>query len=124
MTGVKDLDDRLYKFALRIVEFVRTLPNEIVGYELGRQVLRSGTSIAANYEEASGAYSKDDFIYKMNLAFKEARETYLWLRIIKDSELTKGDRISYLVKESKEIRNILGKSVSTARKKRNKQNSS
>ena len=68
-----DIVDRTYEFALGIVKLVRALPRETAGLELGRQVLRSGTSIAANVEEAQGAFSKSDFIYKMQTAFKESR---------------------------------------------------
>jgi len=55
------LGERLYDFALKIVMLVRALPKEIAAYELGKQLIRSGTSIAANYEEARCGYSKDDF---------------------------------------------------------------
>jgi four helix bundle protein len=76
---MKDLKDRLYDFALKIVLLVKNLPKEIAAYEIGRQLVKAGTSIAANYEEAKGAFSKEDFIYKISIAFKEARETNLWL---------------------------------------------
>lgn len=111
-----ELKERFYNFALRIIKFVRTLPKEMAGYEIGRQLLNAGTSIAANFEEATGAYCKEDFIYKISISFKEAKESNLWLRLIRDSGLSKGAEILYLVQESKEIRNILGKSVTTAKK--------
>ena len=66
---------------------MRSLPKETAGREMGRQLLRSATSIAANIEEVRGAFSKGDFIFpmdpldKMNTAFKEARESNLWLRL-------------------------------------------
>jgi four helix bundle protein len=112
-----ELRDRIYRFALRLIQFVRMLPREMAAYELGRQLLKAGTSVAANFEEARGGYSKEDFTYKMSLAFKEAKESNLWLRLIRDSGLSKGKEVEYLVKESQEIRNILGKSVSTAGKR-------
>lgn len=111
-----DLGDRLYKFALRIIDLVNKLPRNTAGFELGKQLFKAGTSIAANYEEAKGAFSRDDFTYKMNTAFKEARECNLWLRLIKDSKLI-NKNIDDIIEESKEIRNILGKSVKTAKQK-------
>ena len=70
-----DISERLYNFALKIVMLVRRLPKELVAFEIGRQLVRAGTSIAANHEEAKGAFSRDDFIYKISIAFKEAKET-------------------------------------------------
>jgi len=115
-----DLDGRLYNFSLRIVKLVRLFPKETAGWEMGRQLIRAGTSIVANFEEARGAFSRDDFIYKISVAFKEARETNLWLRLIGDSELIPQNKIETLIQESAEIRNILGKSLKTARKNRPK----
>lgn len=115
MKKENDLSTRLYNFALKIVLLVRTLPKEVAAYEIGRQLIRSGTSITANYEEAKGAFSKDDFTYKLNTAFKEARETNLWLRLLNDSKITKDSQLKEAIKESEEIRNILGKGVKTAK---------
>jgi four helix bundle protein len=116
MSGNEELRKRFYEFALEIVKFVRKLPKEMVAYEIGRQLIKSEPSIASNYEEATGAFSKEDFIYKVNTAFKEAKETNLWLRLLRDSDLVRGDNIGRLIQESEEIRNILGKSVTTAKK--------
>ncbi|MBM4322814.1 MAG: four helix bundle protein [Deltaproteobacteria bacterium] len=117
--GNEELRDRFYAFALEIVKFVRKLPKEMVAREIGKQLIKSGPSIAANYEEATGGFSKGDFTYKMSTAFKEAIETHLWLRLLRDAEIVTGDNIDRLIKESGEIRNILGKSVTTAKKKTN-----
>ena len=115
--GNEELRERFYGFALEIVRFVRILPKELAAREIGKQLIRSGCSVAANYEEATGAFTKDDFTYKMSLAFKEARETNLWLRLLRDSGISTGDSIGNLIQESEEIRNILGKSVATAKKR-------
>ncbi len=115
-----ELSKRLYDFALKIVLLVRGLPREVAAYEIGRQLLKAGTSIAANHEEARGGFSKDDFIYKINTAFKEAKETSFWLRLLRDSEIVRKEQIEELISESKEIRNILGASVKTARSKTKK----
>jgi len=114
--GNEELRERFYGFALEIVKFVRILPKELAAREIGKQLIRSGCSVAANYEEATGAFTKGDFTYKMSLAFKEARETNLWLRLLRGSGISTGDSIDNLIQESEEIRNILGKSVSTAKK--------
>ena len=113
-----DIVERTYKFALRIVKLVRILPKETAGFEIGRQLIKSGTSIAANIEEAQGAFSKDDFIYKMQTAFKEARETNLWLRLIRDSKLSEQSKeLEDLIQESVEIRNILSRIVKNSKEK-------
>jgi four helix bundle protein len=84
----KDMQKRAFLFACRIVNFYRFLANqEKVGEVLGRQVLRSGTSIGANLEEASAGQSKADFISKCNIALKEARETYYWLRLFTETKV-------------------------------------
>ncbi len=111
----KELSQRFYKFALRVVKFVQSLPKNWVALEIGRQLLRSGTSVDANYEEACGAFSKSDFIYKLNISFKEAKESHYWLRLLYDSEIVMNEEIKYLLRESEEIRNILGKGVKTAK---------
>ncbi|MEA1995445.1 MAG: four helix bundle protein [Campylobacterota bacterium] len=113
----KNLGERLYNFALNIINLVRILPKGMVAQEIGKQLLRAGTSIAANYEEAKGAFSKEDFTYKIGISFKEARETNLWLRLLKDSGVVTGEVLDSIIQESEEVRNILGKSFSTARKK-------
>ena len=112
----QELKDRFYDFALAIVKLVRKLPREIAAVEVGRQVLKSGTSIAANYEETTGAFSRSDFVYKLSISFREAKETNLWLRLLRDSGLVYGSPgTEPLIKESQEIANILAKSLKTAR---------
>lgn len=112
-----DLDERVYDFVLRVIKLVRSLPKETVSREMGRQLLRAATSIAANIEEARGGFSKNDFTFKMNTAFKEARESNLWLRLIRDAGIVRSSRMEDIIKESIEIRNILGASVKTAKKR-------
>ena len=102
-----DLGERLYDFALRIIKLVRSLPKEMAALEVGRQLLHSGTSIAANYEEAAAAFSKEDFTYKLSIAFKESKEANLWLRLLRDSRLVQSQEVEHLIQESAEIKNIL-----------------
>lgn len=113
-----DLDERIYKFALSIVKFVRSLPREMVAQEIGKQLLHCGTSVAANYEEAKGAFSKEDFTYKMSVSFKEAKESNLWLRLLRDAGIVRPEKVELRITESAEIRNILGSSVRTSRKRK------
>jgi four helix bundle protein len=72
-----DIKQRTFEFGVRIVRMVNSLPKTVAGIELGRQVVRAGTSIGANVEEANGASSKKDFVYKMTIARKEARDKIL-----------------------------------------------
>jgi four helix bundle protein len=78
--------DKSYAFALRIVKLYQFLINEKKEFVLSRQILRSGTSIGANVEEAIGGQSGRDFQSKMAIAYKEARETHYWIRLLKDSD--------------------------------------
>ena len=111
--GIKE---RSYEFALRIIILVRSIPSSRDGNVLGRQVLRSGTSIGANVE-ATGAFSIGDFIFKMNTASKEARETHYWLRLIRDSAILPPRRMNSIVNETEDIKNILGAIVRSSRRK-------
>ena len=113
---VEPLEERTYRFALRIVRLVLALPDNVVGRRLGDQALRSGTSVGANVEEAIGTLSRRDFAHRMSIAWREARETHYWLRLIRDSELLKPAQMEPLIQEALEIKRILGKTTSTARK--------
>jgi four helix bundle protein len=72
--------DRSYQFALRIIKIGQQLPESNGARIIGNQLLRAGTSVGANIEEAVGAYSKPEFTHKMSVALKEARESHYWLR--------------------------------------------
>jgi four helix bundle protein len=113
---MEKLDERTYKFALRILKLVGALPRTMKGETIGRQVLRSGTSVGANVEEAYGGSSKKDFANKMATALKEARESHYWLRLIRDDGMIQTKRIAPLVQEALEIKLILGKTVTTSKK--------
>lgn len=78
--------DKTYSFAVRIVRRCFEIQEHKKEYILSRQLLKSGTSIGANTEEAQGTISKADFVAKMQIALKEAKETKYWLRLIKDVE--------------------------------------
>ena len=102
-----DIGERTFKFGVRIVKLVINLPKTTAGYKIGEQVLRSGTSVGANIEEAQNSGTKKEFIHIITIALKEARETNYWLRLIGETELVKQDRLLSLTTENKEIIKIL-----------------
>ncbi len=113
-----DIQKRTFDFGVRIIKFVDRLPRTLAGMEVGRQVLRSGTSIGANMEEANGAKSKSDFIHKVCIAYKEARETRFWLATIQAAILPDSAEVAGLHKECDEIVRILFTIRKTARTSR------
>ena len=106
--------EKSYYFAIRIVKLCMWLKEER-HFELSSQVLRSGTSIGANIEEASASHSKKEFVHKMAIASKEARETHYWLRLLRDSDILSGKQASELINESKELIKMLTSIVKTGR---------
>ncbi len=110
----KKIKERSYEFALKIIKLVRLIPKDTAGYVLGRQLIRSGTSIGANVEESQGASSKKDFVNKINIAKKEARETKYWLNLIVDSEMMSTKQIKELIRECSELIKILTAIVKTS----------
>ena len=103
----QDICDRTRAFALRIIKLYQVLVKDEVGRVLGKQLLRSGTSIGANVEEAQAGHSKADFTFKLNIALKEARETRYWLTLIQDAELIPSNRLASILEETEEIIKIL-----------------
>ncbi|WP_026838517.1 four helix bundle protein [Gillisia sp. JM1] len=101
-----------FDFALQIIELYKQMLNQ-KEYVLSKQLLRSGTSIGANVEEASAAISKKDFISKMSISAKEARETLYWLKLIEKSQIVKID-VSGLLEKSEELIRILTSIVKTS----------
>ena len=112
-----DLEDRLIAFAGRVVEVVSALPKTQVGKHLGGQLLRCGTSPMANYAEAQGAESRNDFVHKMKVCLKELRETLAWLKLIQRRRLLGGpEKTKPIVAECDELVSIFVASVNTALK--------
>ncbi len=108
------IKERSYSFALGVIRFIKNLPYNTATISLGKQLMRSGTSIGANIEEAQGASSRKDFINKINIAKKEARETRYWLRLINDARIIKSNNLPELLSEINEIINILTAIVKTS----------
>ena len=114
------IQKKTYDFALRIVKLYKYLKYEKKEYVLSRQLLRSGTSIGANIEEAIGGQSTNDFISKTSIAYKEARETVYWLKILKDSEFIPVKGAESLMNELNEIINIIASILKTTKQKNQK----
>ena len=116
--GKNDLSDRLLDFSAKVIQIVARLRNTAAGRHIGHQLMRSGTSAGANYEEACAAESRADFIHKMQVVLKELRESTYWLRLIRKTDsVPKEDReLEELMLESMELTNIVAKSVVTAKR--------
>jgi four helix bundle protein len=106
-TSPRDIEERTFLFAARILRMARKMPRDISGQVVARQVARSGTSVGANVEEAQGAQSRVEFARRMSIARSEARETKYWLRLIAETEQVKPLLMKSLVQESDELIRIL-----------------
>lgn len=113
----RDIVERTFSFALRIVQLCRHIEQTAgISRNLSLQLLRSGTSVGANVEEAQAGQSKADFVSKMAIALKEARETAYWLRLLRESGITDSGSLEPLIKEASELSNILGAIITKTRK--------
>ena len=108
--------DKTYSFASRIVKLYKYVVAEHKEYVLSKQVLRSGTSIGANVEEAVAAASRADFVNKLTIAAKEARETAYWLRLLHDNDYLPPLLFQSIYQDIDEIKRIIGTIVISARK--------
>ncbi|MDB5306053.1 MAG: hypothetical protein JWO38_255 [Gemmataceae bacterium] len=112
-----DIEGRTFEFALRVIKVCSALDEKPgVRRTLGNQLLRSGTSVGANVTEAQAAQSKPDFISKMNIALKESREAYYWLRLIAAAELMTAGQLGPITQEAGEVTRVLGAIVRTVRR--------
>lgn len=110
------IQQKTYAFAKQIVLTYINLRKEKKEFALSTQLVKSGTSIGANVEEAIGGQTKKDFIAKMNIAFKEARETKYWIRLLSDVSLLNQKDSEQLLEEINSICNILARILITATK--------
>src|SRR3989344_5309040 len=113
-----EFKSRLYKWVLRLVKFNDSLGRGNVNEVMGKQLLRSGTSVLANYVEANSASSRKDFINFFTHSLKSANESKVWLSLLKD--LDKGDKaeVDWLLKELVEIAKIIASSIITLKGKK------
>lgn len=109
---------KTYNFAIRIVRLYQYLCREKKEFELSKQVLRSGTSIGANAEEAAGGLSRKDFLAKLGVSYRETRETRYWLRLLRDTDYISIEQAQSMLNDAEEILRII-----TAIQKSTKDNS-
>jgi len=115
-----DILERAVGYSLRIVQLYRELEKESVGRVLGKQLLRSGTSIGANIHEAQGGQSKADFIAKISIVYKKALESAYWLRLIQETDLISANRIGDLSDETGQLVKILSSILLTSKQGKQK----
>lgn len=118
MTQSEQLKGRTKEFAIRIVNLFRALPKTDEARTIGRQVLRSGTSVAANYRAACRARSKAEFISKIGTVVEEADETVLWLELLVDTGIAQESKMKNLLGEANELLAIFAASQNTAKRNR------
>lgn len=114
----KELQDRTKQFALRIIRLVDGLPKTLVGRTIGNQIVRSGTSVGANYRAACRGRSKAEFAAKLGTVAEEADETCFWLELIMDGALLPRTHVEPLYKEADELTAIFTSGVRTAQQGR------
>ena len=118
MRNQPDLKKRTKAFALRILKLVDALPKTTAGRALASQIVRSGTSVAANYRAACRARSTADFIAKMGIVEEEADETLFWLELLEESELVSATKLAAIKQEANELIAITIASIKTTRRNR------
>ncbi len=111
----EQLRARTKQFAIRIVKMVQSLPRSEDARVIGRQVLRSGTSVAANYRAVCRARSRADFVSKLAVVTEEADETVFWLELMADTGILPKARLENLLTEANELTRIFGSSLHTVR---------
>ena len=109
-----ELKERTKQFALRIMKLVDALPNTVAGRMIANQIMRSGSSVGANYRAACRARSNAEFIAKLGIVLEESDETEFWLELIMDGSLLGKENVEPLKKEAEEITAIMAASRKTA----------
>jgi len=109
---------RVYSWVLKLVKFIDTLPKDSTSSVMGKQLIRSGTSIIANYTEATSASSKKDFINFFTYSLKSANESKVWLTLLRDTGKGSVEELNWLLSELIEIANVLASSIMTMKGKR------
>lgn len=118
MSGVRyDLEDCLILFGVGVCRLTERLPATPLGSHVGSQIIRSSTSLLANYGEVQGAESRRDFIHKLSICVKELRETRAWLKLIAAMDLCAAERLRPVMSECDQLLAILTSSIRTARRR-------
>lgn len=118
------LQEKSYNFAIRIVKLAQFLREKKSEYILSKQLIRSGTSIGANIEEASGVQSDSDFISKLHISLKEAKESHYWIRLLRDTDFITQAQAESMLTDLNEIITLLTRSLKTLKSKKNKKGDS
>jgi four helix bundle protein len=113
-----ELKIRAYKYSIKVIEFLDTLPNDVSTSIISKQLLRSATSIGANIVEAKGAGTKKDYTNFFRHSLKSANESLYWFGLLRDAKKIKNEQLDCLLKETQELAKILGSSVLTLEGKR------
>lgn len=116
-----ELKKRTKQFALRVMKMVGALPNDSVGRAIGNQLIRSGTSVGANYRAACRARSKAEFIAKVGIVIEEADESGYWMELIVEGDLLPLDKVELLLDEANQITAIMVASRKSAQQSLNKE---
>ncbi len=111
-----ELKQRCKQFSLRVIRLVRALPDDKIGRPIANQLIRSGTSVSANYRAACLARSRADFVSKVGIAVEEADESALWMELIMEDEILPSDKVTPLWQEATELTSIFCASIKTARR--------
>lgn len=105
---VYDLEELTFQFAKRVRLFVKTLPNTLANLEDSKQLIKASGSVGANYREANESLSKKDFLMRIKISRKEAKESEYWLRLINETnDLKNADEAQSLIQEANELKKIL-----------------
>lgn len=115
-----ELKRRFYQAALKTIAAIDRLPNDKVSQRLGDQLLRSSTSIIANYVEGQAAGTKKDFTYFLTIALKSANESKVWWALLRDSHRVQPEEANVFLKELDEVSRILGASIVTLKRNKTK----
>jgi len=118
LEAAQKLQNRTKQFAIQIIQAFSSLPKTEAARIIGRQLLRSGTSVAANYRAACRARSLADFISKLSVVLEEADETLFWLDLLADSRIVSPDSVKAVRSECNELVKIFSSSVTTAKSNR------
>jgi four helix bundle protein len=118
MTKNEELRERTKQFAIRIIRLFRALPNNADAQIVGKQLLRCGTSVAANYRAVRLARSKAEFIARLGVVAEEADESVFWLEMIEESKMLNPKLLEEIMKEARELAAIFSASLKTARSNR------
>jgi len=112
-----ELKRRTKRFSIDIILFVNSFPKTIAGYVIGKQLIKCGTSVGANYRAACRGRSKAEFNSKLHIVLEEADESLFWLETIQESKLVKNEALDYLLVEALELTSIFACSYRTAKTK-------